>query len=460
MINSEKIYLKLPNILRQFAVNYEGWRIQRSRYNRKFWDVLSDVESRTYYSEADIHTYRDRRLHGFIKHCANTVPYYQRMFNKLHIDPNSIKTIKDLSCIPILSKTDVQKYSYEMVSKVIPERQKIIVHTSGTTGAGLQFATTLAAIRELWAVWWRSRHWCGIHHGTWCGYFGGRSIIPMPVRRRPFWVCNYPGKQILFSAYHINKETSVTYIDELRRRQPPWLHGYPSVLALMAYYILEYKIELGYPIKWITVSSENLLSGQAKLIKEAFGIRPIQDYGMTEAVASFSECELGNLHVDEDFAATEFIPTSIDSKYRVIGTNFTNFATPMLRYDSGDIVSLCENKCGCGKPGRLITSVDGRHEDYVVLKNGSKVGRMDHAFKDMINIKEAQIYQKAAGEIELKIVKGSKYTSEDENTVLKEICKRLGDETKISIHYLDQIPRSKAGKLRFVVSDIAGGKLI
>ena len=32
--------------------------------------------------------------------------------------------------------------------------------------------------------------------------------------------------------------------------------------------------------------------------------------------------------------------------------------------------------------------------DYVVLSNGAVVGQLDHIFKNLVNIREAQIYQK------------------------------------------------------------------
>ena len=129
----------------------------------------------------------------------------------------------------------------------------------------------------------------------------------------------------------------------------------------------------------MTVGAENLLAQQAALIRQAFGVKPRQHYGMSEAVANFSECEQGRLHVDEDFAAVEFLPNPAGG-YKIIGTNLSNLATPLIRYEVGDVASLADAPCDCGRPGRVVAAVDGRKEDYVVLKNGSRLGRMDHIF--------------------------------------------------------------------------------
>lgn len=108
--------------------------------------------------------------------------------------------------------------------------------------------------------------------------------------------------------------------------------------------------------------------------------------------ANISQCLEGFLHVDEDFAAVEFLPAGGD-QYRIVGTNLSNLAFPLIRYDTGDLATLTDAICECGRPGRIVEHLDGRQEDYVVTRSGAQLGRIDHIFKDMINIREAQIRQ-------------------------------------------------------------------
>jgi phenylacetate-CoA ligase len=284
-------------------------------------------------------------------------------------------------------------------------------------------------------------------------------VVPISQTRPPFWRYNYPGKQILFSAYHMSPGNLDAYIRELRRRRPPWLHGYPSLLALVAGYILERKIDLGYCVRWVTIGAENLLPQQAELIKQAWGVYPFQHYGMVEAVANISECAHDQLHVDEDFAAVEFIPNLDGPGYKVIGTNFTNLATPLLRYDVQDLVTLTNVTCSCGRPGRVVASVDGREEDYIILRNGARLGRMDHIFKDLVKIREAQLYQKHPGEMTIRVVRGERYSKADEIALLNEVQKRVGSNIEVRVEYVERLERSSAGKLRFVISDMPAGQL-
>jgi phenylacetate-CoA ligase len=256
----------------------------------------------------------------------------------------------------------------------------------------------------------------------------------------------------------MSPENLTAYVNELRSRRPPWLHGYPSLLALLAAHLVDTGSDLGYDVRWVTTGAENLLPHQSLLMERAFGVKPLQHYGLTEGVANISQCELRALHVDEDFAAVEFIPVGGNGSnglHRIVGTNLSNLATPLIRYDSQDLATLREGgSCSCGRPGRVVERIDGRSEDYVVLGNGVRLGRMDHIFKDMVNIQEAQIHQVRPGEITIRVVRGRDYVDEDERALLRETAKRVGGDMKTRIEYVSVLTRSSQGKLRLVVSEI------
>ena len=458
-MNSEALYLKLPIPLQNAACSLVGWCIQRSRFGPGFYEQLRQYEERARWSHDRMHSYRDQRLAQFIRHCAATVPYYRDLFRELDIAPECIVTLDDLAKLPILTKPVVQKRYPDLLSAAVPPHQRIITHTSGTTGGGLRFAVTLAAIQEQWAAWWRYRRMHGLTLDTWSAHFGGRLVVPLAQKRPPFWRYNRPGRQILFSGYHLSPATMRLYVDELNRRRPPWWHGYPSILALLAGFVLETRSRLAYQPRWITIGAENLLSQQVDLIERAFGVRPIEHYGMAEACANVSQCPRGRLHVDEDFAATEFVPSPAGG-CKVVGTNFTNPATPLLRYDAGDVVQPSDESCDCGLPGRTLRRIDGRKEDYVILRNGARLGRMDHIFKDLMAIREAQIYQNQPGVIIVRIVKNPSYTERFEGLLKAEFYKRVGDEAEVRVEYVDNIARTVTGKLRLVVSDIKDGQIV
>jgi phenylacetate-CoA ligase len=458
-IDPEALYLRLPVPLQHAACTFVGWRTSRTRYAGKFKSLLAEAEARTFWSMEEVRAYQTERLQTFIAHAVATVPFYRDRFEAAGLEPAEVRSIEDLRALPILTKTEAQEHVDELISTAVPDEERAWIHTSGSTGGALRFPTTMTSVQEQWAVWWRYRRWHGIQRDTWCGYFGGRSVVPASQSDPPFWRYNYAGRQILFSGYHMSPANLPSYVKELRRRRPPWLFGYPSLLSLLASYVLDTGVDLGYPVSWITTGAESLLPHQVDAIGRAFGVRPLQHYGLTEAVANISECERGALHVDEDFAPLEFVPVS-GNTYNLGGTNYSNPATPLLRYETQDLVTVePDAACTCGRAGRVVESLDGRIEDYVVLEDGARIGRMDHVFKDMVNIKEAQIYQRSRGHMMIRVVRGRGYSIRDEEDLLREARKRVGDGMKIEVSYVEALPRTATGKLRLVVSDAEGASI-
>lgn len=459
-MDRESLYARLPIALQNAALAVEGWRLKRLRFNDEFFAFLADYESRSLVSPQAVAEYRDRRLAEFVTHAATTVPHYRDLFQKHRLDPREIRTLSDLAALPILTKAEVQDAPPRFKSDAISPADSIQSHTSGSTGGGLIFPVTKRNVREQWAVWERYHRWHGLEMNTPCLYFGGRSVVPSSQRRPPFWRHSRATRQTFFSNYHLSAETAPVYLDAMLARAAPWVHGYPSFVALVASYAKQLGRKI--PARWVTLGAENVLPQQAALVEEIFGVAPIQHYGMAEGVANISECPKHQLHVDEDFAAVEFIPIASDSSNsaprqicHVVGTNFTNSAYPLLRYQVGDVVTLDPAiTCDCGRPGRVVASIDGRQEDYIVTSAGTRIGRLDHVFKDMTNIREAQLFQQAAGTMTVRIVKGPCYREADERQLREEIIKRVGRDVTFDISYVEAIERTSRGKLRFVVSAI------
>ena len=452
-MNWEYVYAKLPVPFQQITIAVEGWRLKRRRYNSDYHRVYQEVCKRERLSEEELRKYQENRLRKVLKAAQEGSSYYKHLFERYQFNVESPCLIEQMKELPILTKEEVKNHAEEILSRNIPRKQLIPRHTSGTTGSGMLFYETRETEQECWATWWRYRGWHGINPDTWCAYFGGRSIVPLRQQKPPYWRKNTPGRQLFFSAYHLSEQTAPAYVEALKESCATWVHGYPSVLALLAGFILEDNLDPGQAVQHVTIGAESLLPQQRQVIEQALGVKVRQNYGQAESVANISECEYGNLHVDEDYSIVEFLPIG-DGQYRIIGTSLINPAFLFLRYDTGDIATLQEGMCPCGRLGRLVEEIDGRKEDYVVLPSGAVVGRLDHIFKDLVNIREAQIYQRQQGQIELRIVKGQSYTDEDEQELLKETHKRVGDDMGIVVRYVDAIECTRAGKLRFVVSEL------
>lgn len=352
--------------------------------------------------------------------------------------------------LPIIDKSIVKAHYYDFVNTQFLGRT-IMAHTSGTTGSGLTFPLGIDAENRQWAIWWKYRRSLGIELGTWCGWFGGRMIIALE-RNGTYWRVNVPGRQVMFSSYHLSRSSVRNYWGEIKRRGLTWLHGYPSSISQLARLITDEGLQPIDNVRFITTGAENLYDHQIQQMKRAFPMAMVRThYGLTEAVANMSQDINGEWHIDDDFCHIDLMSLSPNepNKCRIIGTGFANLAFPLLRYDTGDIVTV-EWVDGKAK----ILSIDGRQDDYVTLPNGVKLGRLDFLFKGQIHIAEAQIHQHKMDEIELLIVKDLCYSAEDEERLKEDANSRFGNGVNVTITYMDKLQRTQSGKLRLVISDV------
>lgn len=444
-----RIYDNLPIFLQNAAVTLEGARIQRSRYNRYYDLAYNDFMSRNEWNYQKKCEYRDEMLRKMVEHCYKTVPYYHRIFDDLKINYKDIRNLNDLQILPILNKQTVKENFDDFISTDYRKKDLILQHTSGSTGEGFKFYMTKEAYAAEWAHVWRGNHNIGLERGTWCGCFNGRCIVPKKQQHPPYYRINRAGKQIMFSAYHMRAEVFNEYVSVLNKYQPLWIQAYPSSLVPLAQHMVEEHQFLNYTPKVITLSSENVYDWQARIIEEAFGVFPIQNYAQTEAVATFRQRQDKKIFVVEDFSAVEFVPSSQPGLYRIIGTTLTNYGMPFLRYDTKDYATYVEND-----EGREILSLDGRQEDFVKLSDGSVLGRLDHIFKDQVDVAEAQLIQKSLNELEVHIVTRSGYSQKSELMLNNTLEKYLGGKINYHIIYDEFIPKSDNGKLRFVKSEM------
>jgi phenylacetate-CoA ligase len=452
-------YGRLPIPLQNVACSFRGWQIERTTYGPGFAEALAAAEERAAWSQDRLAAYRDERLRGFVRHAAETVPYYRRLFAEGGLDPAAIRGLDDLATLPTLTKEAVRERPADFLSDAVPADARIVRRTGGTTGSGLMFATTRPALQVQEAAYWRFRRRLGIDRGTWCAFFSGYRTVPPSQRRPPYWRLNYPGRQIFLSTAHMSSDTLPAYADLLRKRRPPWLHGYPSALALLASHVLAGGRDLGYVPRAVTTGAETLLPHQRLLLERAFGVRPRERYVMAECVAGAAECEEGLLHLDEDLAATELVPAGEEGVFRVVGTNFTNLAMPLLRYQTFDLVHAAAGPCPCGRGGRALESIDGRIEDYVVAASGALVGRLSMVFHGLTSIREAQFLQERPGAVTIRVVVDPSFGRADEGALVAAARARLGDDTEIAVERVASLPRAASGKLRMVVSSLPSARL-
>jgi len=211
------------------------------------------------------------------------------------------------------------------------------------------------------------------------------------------------------------------------------------------------------------LASEAVYGWEREIVSEVFNCRVFSNYGMAEQVVLAAECEYSHFyHCLPQYSITEIDPETNE----IIGTSFLHYINPFIRYRTNDIAFKIKHSHNCCRREYypIIEKVEGRLGDYIMTLQGL-IGPsiIIHPFKDLKTIKDTQIVQKSVNYIVLRIVKWedkekSEFKSET-NQLSYDLKKILGNDMRIEVEEVEEIERTKSGKFKWIVSEVARDSL-
>ena len=216
------------------------------------------------------------------------------------------------------------------------------------------------------------------------------------------------------------------------------------------------------PVKAAFTSSETLYEIQRDTIERAFECEVFDFLGMAERVIFATECtyHTGH-HLNFEYAINEIVDNNGQSVANgklgyIVGTSLQNFAMPFIRYKTDDVTAFKKNDCPCGRKMPLIEDVTTKAEDIIVTPDGKMVSSsvLTHPFKPLENILESQIVQEDIQNLTINIVKGAGYDDNATPQLIAAMQERIGKQIKIDVQFVNEIPRTPSGKLRWVISKV------
>lgn len=460
----ERIYQMLPVPLQNLACSSYGFRERRVRLSPTFWERYEWLLRTEAMGRREIRSYQDEQVARLIRHAYDTVPYYRRVMDERGLKPQDIVSVQDLPKLPVLRKEDVIKNIDALISTDYEKRKLVPSKTSGTTGTALRFFRSREAIAFQWAVWWRHRSRFGFHPLTWHLNFTGRPVVPASQRSTPFWRWNIPMRQALINMSQIRPDRMPAIVDFLNAREFRFFIGYPSFIHSFSLLLEEKGLELKSHPQYVFLGAENTHEFQRSVIERVLNTRVTDQYGFTEGAGNASRCEHGIYHEDWEFGVLECGEPELmeDGSVRgkIIATGFSDYGFPFIRYEVGDTALWTPEdfQCECGRNSKAIFHVEGRSEDYVLTPEGMRVMRFDYLFKDTESIREAQVVQREEGAIVIRVVRRGTYSRSVENRIRDAVRRWISPTLKVYFEYVDEIPRSRSGKFRAVVSELSGQK--
>ena len=430
-----------------------GGRIYDLRQSWRGRQVARDLlEKSQHWTSEETGRYQFENLYRLLAHCRSNVPYYQTLFTKLKFSPEAdFKQLSDLSKIPSLSKQTARAAKKELLPKTF-DRGFVIDKTSGSTGEPFAVSISDEQISfEKASVW---RHW------GWAGY---KFRTPMAIVRtyvpkqgEPLIKHDFIRNFRYYSAYHLCESNARDYLTDMNKFEAEIVRGYPSSIYILAKYKLHTGIDLP-KVKSVLTASETLTDHQRKVIERAFGAKIFNWYGLAEQVVTANECEAHQgMHLNQEYGYWElekrdYLP---DNQRMIIGTNFRNFAMPLLRYETGDIAILAENQtCRCGRTLPLIKGIAGRKDDIITTPEGTMIPSVNFysLFREIPAVERFQVIQWSKDNVEIRI-RTRHLTAEDKDHILSEMNSRLGQSIKLILTTNSEFERNPEGKRRPVMS--------
>jgi phenylacetate-CoA ligase len=247
----------------------------------------------------------------------------------------------------------------------------------------------------------------------------------------------------------------------LRRLQPDYLFTFPANFRLLLAYFREDPTPLR-SLRAVWTISEVVDDSMRELCRDIFGCRIVHNYSSAEAGYMALQCPSSELfHIQSEVVLLEVLdaddrPCRPGDIGRVVITPLHQFATPLLRYETGDEAEVGE-PCACGRGLPVLRRIVGRTYEYLILPGGQR-RRVDTGYYRLSQIeaiREFQVVQRALDRIELRVVLSHPLSPEDHAEIHEVLCAEFGEEFRFEISECREIARTEAGKLRTFVSDLA-----
>jgi phenylacetate-CoA ligase len=423
--------------------------------------ALQSMERSQWLPRADIQQLQGRRLRGFLERVGRDVPYYRDVFRARGFNPRDIETPRDLQRLPLTGKAEIRANMERLTAVNAGPLERF--STGGSSGEPLVFYRGKERVSHDVAAKWRATRWWGVDIGDPEIVLWG-SPIELGSQDRIRLLRDRLLRTELLSAFAMSDENMRGFIRRIQAFRPRMLFGYPSSMALLADYAATngYKVDdLGIRVAFVT--SECLYEHQREKIESVFGAPVANGYGGRDAGFIAHQCPEGSMHITAEDIVVEIVGEDGEvlpagERGEIVITHLSTGEFPFVRYPTGDVGSLSDDDCACGRGLPLLQQIEGRSTDFIRAADGTVIHGLAliYVLRELPEVDEFKIIQESVDNITVQLVTLAGDTGALESYISEQFRHRLGESVAVSFEYVDTIPPEASGKFRYVVSHVAG----
>jgi phenylacetate-CoA ligase len=299
-------------------------------------------------------------------------PFYHNRMKEQNVHPDDIRDLSDIRKVPFMFKRDLRD-SYP--DKIFTATQEDLVRyhvSSGTTGKPTVVGYTQNDLNSWTTSLARALTSIGLGRGDVIQVSYGYGLFT-------------GGLGLHYGAERIGATVLPTSVGNTERQIELMQDLGSTAIACTPSYLLhmgEVAEKIGVSIKKDTKLRAGILGAEPwtekmrERMEDWLGIKAYDIYGTSELSGPmFTECtEQNGFHIWGDIALTEIIdpktgePVAPGEKGELTITILQKEALPMIRFRIGDITSMDEGVCPCGRTHPRVQRIQGRVDDMLIIR--------------------------------------------------------------------------------------------
>lgn len=442
------------NPVQQHFARKRFWINDVLHNNGRMWKAYKEIRFIMQHPD-ESRALREQKLQELISFATSNTSYYKQYAG-----------ITELNKFPVVNKQVYRKHYAEFVvdKEHIPfqEGEVHIQKTSGSTGTPFEIPqdtrcrirriATIKAMNEL--VGFHSYNTL-MHTRAFAHYWGGTESIRYDKSLNIVYVDNA----------NLNDKKLNDIANAIRKYKVRYIRGYVTSMEAITLYLVKHNIQLDPRTTFITGGELLPLSLKNRIVEQlhchvtsqyaneengVFGQSAV-DGNPTTIYLNLANCFVEVLKLDKDE------PAEPEEMGRVVVTDFTNYAFPMIRYDIGDIAMIDK----VSKSGDLLSikNLSGRSQDMILRTDGSAIDFFNSIPKEVYNnpdiILQWQFTQKDAKKYVLTLCTSDIESVQEtfKQKLISDIKNILGSDAEITINVTTSLPVLNSGKRRVVTNE-------
>lgn len=430
-----------------FSLKVNGFDIDKAK------TALTQIQAKT---DLEFKTYVETQKKAIISYHLKHNPFYKSLGKSIDLN--------DWNSVPIITKRHLQQPLEQRLSNGFTPKNVYVNKTSGSSGDPFIFAKDKWCHALTWAEIMDRFGWYGLDFNS----SKQARFYGIPLDKKGYYkerLKDYFGNRFRFSVFDLSDAAFETALIKFKTTHFDYINGYTSSIVQFAKYLKRNNsiLKSACPsLKACIVTSEMLFDDDKQLLETQFGLPVINEYGASELDLIAFQNTKDEWQVNSETLYVEILDENnmvlpFGEEGRVVITSLYNKAHPFIRYDIGDIGVLSEAST-IRKP--ILKKLIGRTNSIVVLPSGKKAAGLTFYYitKSVIendgNVSEFIVEQSRIDHFIIRYVSSKELDLDKKDVITAEMKRYLETGITVSFERVEQLKRTKAGKLKQFISKL------